>query len=54
LALASVLLYRFISFWMVTGAGWVVFLFLRGDRSVGAAMIPKPILDDARTSGGER
>jgi uncharacterized membrane protein YbhN (UPF0104 family) len=54
LALASVLLYRFISFWMVAGAGWVVFLFLRGGGSVGAAMIPNPTLDNARTSGGVR
>ena len=40
LALASVLLYRLISFWMVAGAGWVVLLFLRRDRS--SAMIPNP------------
>jgi len=38
-ALASVLLYRFISFWMVAGAGWVVLLCLRADRNMGAAVI---------------
>jgi putative heme transporter len=51
-ALASVLLYRFISFWMVAGAGWVVLLFLRRDRSVGA--IANPTHDDATLSGGVR
>jgi uncharacterized protein (TIRG00374 family) len=34
-ALASVLLYRLISFWMVAAAGWVVLLCLRGERRVG-------------------
>jgi len=34
LALASVLLYRLISFWMVAAAGWVVLLCLRRDRRV--------------------
>jgi len=38
-ALASVLLYRFISFWMVAGAGWVVLLCLRRHRTVGVPMI---------------
>ena len=38
-ALASVLLYRLISFWMVAAAGWVVLLCLRGDRRVTAATI---------------
>ncbi len=35
-ALASVLVYRFISFWMVAVAGWVVLLFLRSDRTLVA------------------
>jgi hypothetical protein len=38
-ALASVLLYRLISFWMVAAAGWVVFLCLRRDRRVRATTI---------------
>lgn len=38
-ALASVLLYRLISFWMVAAAGWVVLLCLRGDRRVGSAIL---------------
>lgn len=33
-ALASVLLYRLISFWIVAGAGWVVLLLLRHDRAI--------------------
>jgi hypothetical protein len=37
-ALASVLLYRFISFWMVAGAGWVVLLCLRRGRTVRVSM----------------
>ena len=44
LALASVLLYRLISFWMVAGAGWVVLLFLRRDRS--SLMTPNPAVTD--------
>jgi hypothetical protein len=52
LALASVLLYRFISFWMVAGAGWVVLLFLRRDRGIGAVV--NPTHDDATLSGGMR
>jgi len=38
-ALASVLLYRLISFWAVAAAGWVVMLFLRGDGHVGGVAI---------------
>jgi uncharacterized membrane protein YbhN (UPF0104 family) len=37
-ALASVLLYRFISFWMVAGAGWVVLLCLRRGRTARVSM----------------
>jgi uncharacterized protein (TIRG00374 family) len=48
LALASVLLYRLISFWMVAGAGWVVLLFLRRDRS--ATMITNRALSDVVAS----
>jgi uncharacterized protein (TIRG00374 family) len=48
LALASVLLYRLISFWMVAGAGWVALLFLRRDRS--AAMITNRALADVVAS----
>jgi uncharacterized protein (TIRG00374 family) len=48
LALASVLLYRLISFWMVACAGWVVLLFLRRDGS--AAMITNPALADVVAS----
>jgi uncharacterized protein (TIRG00374 family) len=54
LALASVLVYRIISFWMVAGAGWVVLLFLRRDRDLDAEMIPHPIQNDAVLSGGMR
>lgn len=42
LALASVLLYRLISFWMVAAAGWVVLLFLRRDRT--SLIIPNPVV----------
>jgi putative heme transporter len=42
-ALASVLLYRLISFWMVSAAGWVVLLCLRGDRRVGAAILQSSV-----------
>jgi hypothetical protein len=35
-ALASVLLYRLISFWMVATAGWIVLLCLHRDRHPGA------------------
>jgi uncharacterized protein (TIRG00374 family) len=45
LALASVLLYRFISFWMVAGAGWVVLVFLRRSRDGGATLIHDPTQD---------
>jgi uncharacterized membrane protein YbhN (UPF0104 family) len=54
LALASVLLYRFISFWMVAGAGWVVLLFLRRQGDVGRATVPNPVRDDAAWSGSVR
>jgi hypothetical protein len=46
LALASVLLYRFISFWMVAGAGWVVLLFLHRDRRSAAVIIHGSVHDD--------
>ena len=52
LALASVLLYRFISFWMVAGAGWVVLLFLRHDGSAAAPMVQAPVHADTALSGG--
>jgi uncharacterized membrane protein YbhN (UPF0104 family) len=42
-ALASVLLYRFISFWMVATAGWVILLCLRGHRCVRTAMVQSSI-----------
>jgi uncharacterized protein (TIRG00374 family) len=48
-ALASVLLYRFISFWMVAGAGWVVLLFLRRDRNVSPAVTHSSIHDGLTT-----
>ena len=38
-ALASVLLYRLISFWMVAAAGWVILLFIHGDKRVSTATI---------------
>jgi hypothetical protein len=43
-ALASVLLYRLISFWMVVAAGWVVLLCLRLGRSVSTANLQKSVL----------
>jgi hypothetical protein len=52
LALASVLLYRFVSFWLVTGAGWVVLLFLRRDRTTAAGIVPNPTRDEAVVPGG--
>jgi uncharacterized membrane protein YbhN (UPF0104 family) len=54
LALASVLLYRFISFWMVAGAGWLVLLFLRRDRAGGPATVPDRARDNAAPSRGVR
>jgi uncharacterized membrane protein YbhN (UPF0104 family) len=42
-ALASVLLYRLISFWVVAAAGWVVLMFLRGDRRVRSLAIQNSI-----------
>ena len=42
-ALASVLLYRFISFWMLAAAGWVVFLCLRADWRVDGAIIQRSV-----------
>lgn len=33
LALAAVLLYRLVSFWLVMAVGWIVFLYLRRKRS---------------------
>jgi hypothetical protein len=53
LALASVLLYRFISFWIVAGAGWVVLLFLRRDRTP-EALIHTPMHDEVVVSGSVR
>lgn len=38
-ALASVLLYRLISFWLVAAAGWVVLLCLHRDRGVSPATL---------------
>lgn len=35
-ALAAVLLYRLVSFWLVALAGWLVFLWLRHHRPAGA------------------
>ena len=54
LALASVLLYRFVSFWIVTGAGWVVLLFLRRDRDIDAAIFANRTPNEATVSGGLR
>lgn len=55
LALASVLLYRFISFWLVAGSGWVVLMFLRRDRNgAPAAMISKPGHGDVVATGAVR
>jgi uncharacterized protein (TIRG00374 family) len=51
LALASVLLYRFISFWMVAGAGWVVLAFIRRDRDAVLATIHSSVCEDAVSSG---
>jgi len=42
-ALASVLLYRLISFWMVAAAGWVVLLFVRGNQRGSTATIQRSI-----------
>jgi uncharacterized membrane protein YbhN (UPF0104 family) len=47
LALASVLLYRFISFWVVAGAGWVVLLFLRRHRNMAGALSPLSVPADS-------
>lgn len=38
-ALAAVLLYRLISFWLVTAVGWLVLLYLRLERTARAASI---------------
>jgi hypothetical protein len=54
LALASVLLYRFISFWMVAGAGWVVLLFIHRDPNAAAAVVQGTSPADAATSEGVR
>ena len=48
LALASALLYRFVSFRMVTGAGWVVLLFLRRDRNIAPATVVNPTQTNPR------
>jgi hypothetical protein len=48
-ALAAVLLYRLISFWLAAGAGWLVFLWLRRHRlpedapSAGQFWRPRPV-----------
>lgn len=44
-ALASVLLYRLISFWLVTAGGWIVLLCLRlGRRNIGGrTRVPSPL-----------
>jgi uncharacterized protein (TIRG00374 family) len=42
-ALASVLLYRLISFWMVAVAGWVVLMCLHDGRSVNTASIQSSV-----------
>jgi len=36
LALAAVLLYRLVSFWLVTAVGWLVLLYLRLERPARA------------------
>jgi uncharacterized membrane protein YbhN (UPF0104 family) len=41
-ALASVLIYRFVNFWMVAAIGWVILLFVRRDRKVEVAIISSP------------
>ena len=38
-ALAAVLLYRLVSFWLVTATGWLVLLFLRLERPARDASI---------------
>jgi hypothetical protein len=38
-ALASVLLYRLISFWLLAAAGWVVFVYLRRDRHLAPSVV---------------
>jgi hypothetical protein len=40
LALAAVLLYRLVSFWLVMGAGWLVVLYLRLERPARPASAP--------------
>jgi uncharacterized membrane protein YbhN (UPF0104 family) len=42
-ALASVLLYRLISFWMVAAAGWVVLMCLRGGGTINTARIQSSV-----------
>jgi uncharacterized protein (TIRG00374 family) len=42
-ALASVLLYRLLSFWMVAAAGWVVLMCLRGGGRVNTARIQSSV-----------
>jgi hypothetical protein len=42
-ALAAVLLYRLISFWLVSAIGWLVLLYLRLERPARAAAIPGAI-----------
>jgi hypothetical protein len=47
-ALAAVLLYRLVSFWLVASAGWLVFLWLRYQRArrdtTSARTLPSPDL----------
>jgi uncharacterized protein (TIRG00374 family) len=40
LALAAVLLYRLVSFWLVAAVGWLVLLYLRLERSPGLVALP--------------
>jgi uncharacterized membrane protein YbhN (UPF0104 family) len=56
-ALAAVLLYRLVSFWLVACAGWLVFLWLRRNRLPEEApparqfWRPRPVPDDCRDGG---
>jgi pimeloyl-ACP methyl ester carboxylesterase len=47
-ALAAVLFYRLISFWLVASAGWLTFLGLRGRSAAGKAIDPATLPPDER------
>jgi uncharacterized protein (TIRG00374 family) len=50
LALAAVLVYRFISFWMVVAAGWLAYLFRGRDWDTGE-IVHKPELPISHRPG---